>query len=139
MIKSYKIFSKKKKIIENLLAQINWYDWKEKMLSIGPNRSREVLCENGCCFWWKWYAKISRIINKKSIAESDSISSIGSKLMGQKNPIPYQQRRTQGGQEGAFAPPAPWKKILEVGILWTILCTLPKQKKDSHFNTCTNP
>ena len=31
-------------------------------------------------------------INGTSIVESDSISSIGSKLMGQKNPIPYQNK-----------------------------------------------
>ena len=33
------------KIIENLLAHIHWYDWKEKRPSIGLNRSREVLRE----------------------------------------------------------------------------------------------
>ena len=53
------------------------------MLSMGLKRSREVLRENGCCFWWKSYVKILRIINETSIAESDSISSIGSKLMCQ--------------------------------------------------------
>ena len=42
---------------------------------------------------------------------------------------------------GVFAvAPVSFKKIIEIGIIWTILCyfTLTK-KKDYHFNTCTKP
>ena len=91
------------------------------MLSIGLNRSREVLRENGCCFWWKRYAKILRIINKKSIAKSDSIA----------KKIPYHTSKggPRGVKRGRLPPRLLEKKSLKQVYyeLFFVLC--PNKKK----------